>query len=296
PIFSSLLAPLSAWNALLLKASQGAMVAGNPIPVFENLDNPQETIDLNASDEIEYQDESGDVKTQPRINWDRTAAFFLGKGGRFRFASPPVGFSADLDRVSTEMFQLVLRRMHIPSHIVGGDTQVSGQTAKEQMPSWVRFIEGLRDRFAGNVMDDIGGDTQGGGLYELIDLWLRVRRLSDSDVFVAPVIIVWSDVTEGDERIKFEKIKWAHSRKAITTKTALELLNLVEDAASEVEEAESEDRPFVEGPFDDFEGGKLSADGTPDERTDGGSAPRMPRPVGSSTPRMPAFGGGGRTG
>ncbi len=292
PVFAGCLPAFSAWNNLLEKATRGAYVAGNPVPVFENLDNPTETIDLNAADDLEYEAESGEQRVQKRIEWDRIGAFFLGKGGRFRFASPPVGFSGDLQRVSMEMRQLILGRLHIPGHLVGGDLRVSTTGVREQMPSWVRHVEALRDRFAGNVIDDgLGGDVRGGGLHELIDLFLRTRRLFDSDILVYPVVIRWSDVTEGDERIEFEKVKWAHSRRAISTETALGLLNLVEDTASEVDKARQEPRPFAEAVFDDFEGGKLTEDLTPDERTNGG---RAPRPGGSSTPRMPAYGGGGR--
>jgi hypothetical protein len=124
----------------------------------------------------------------------------------------------------------------------------------------------------------------------LAEIWLEYLSLVDKRAMSGTVVVRWSDLSEGDKQLTFEWIKWLHSRGAITTKTALQLSNLIENIDSEYELAQAEYATRIETmQFDDFVGpegkknGNLNADGSPDNRTSGGSAPRMP-----------AFGGGGK--
>lgn len=298
PGYASLLPLWKDYNDMLVKGAQGSKVAGNPIPVFEGLENPEETIDLNAGPEETYVDEKGVEQTQKRIYWDRLVAIVLGKGGAFRFASPPTGFSTDIENIIGLTFKVIQNRTHIPDHMLGGAEGITGESAIAKTPPWVRYIEGRRDLFAGNVEDEELGIDASGGLHELVLVWLLTRKLTDKKIHVGPTVIRWSDLTGEDEKIKFEKVKYAHSRGMITGETALRLLSLVEDPTHEymAGQAELETRLLVEPQGDDFTGGdgQLKSDGSADKRTDGGKSPRKPVAK-SDTPRNPAYGGGGKT-
>lgn len=295
PGYASLLPLWSDYNDMLIKGAQGSKVAGNPVPVFEGLENPEETIDLNAGPEETYIDERGEERKQRRIYWDRLAAIVLGKGGTFRFASPATGFSTDIENVINLTFKVIQNRTHIPDHVLGGSEGITGEAATAKTPPWVRYIEGRRDLFAGNIEDDDLGIDAAGGLQELVQVWLKTRSLYDKKIIVGPTVIQWSDLTGEDQKIKFEKVKFAHSRGMITGETALRILDLVEDPTTEYRmgQAELKTRLLVEPEGDDFTGGKLKEDGSQDNRTDGGSSARKPRPK-ADTPRGPAYGGGGK--
>jgi hypothetical protein len=269
---------LSQINDVIQKGIQGAKVAGNPIPVFENLDDPNEIVDLNAdTTDATYLNEDGEEIDRTVIRWDRSPAIALGQGGRFQFASPSVGFSEDIVGLTKFLFNMIQSKSHIPDHMwAGSDTETeAGVTAKT--PPFVRYIENQRARFAGRGSDTALGIGASGGLYELAEIWLAYLALVDRRAMSGSVVLRWSDLTEDDARTKFEWIKWLHSRFGLTTKTALELSNLVENIDSEYEQAQAERATRVEvDEFDDFTGGNYNEDGSPDERGEGADAPRMP--------------------
>jgi hypothetical protein len=293
PLVQSLRYSLSQLNDLTNKGIQGAKVAGNPIPVFENLDDPQEIVDLNAdTTDAQYMDADGNVKDRTVIKWDRSPAIALGTGGRFRFGSPPVGFSEDILNMIESLFELLQHRSHTPDFLWPGNDTETKAGVEAKIPPWVRFIENQRARFAGQGSDKDLNITARGGLFELAEIWLAYLALVDKRAMSGTVVVRWADLSEGDKQQTFEWVKWLHSRGGLTTKTALVLSNLIENVDYEYEAAQDEYATRIETTsFDDFTGptgskngdGNLTAEGKPDGRKSGGSAPRMP-----------AFGGGGR--
>lgn len=287
---------LSEYDDLMSKSMQGAKVSGNPIPVFENLENPRETIELNATEEEdEYDDKDGNTVTHKVINWEEVGAFFLGKGGKFAMASPPVGFSTDTIAMLKFFREHIRDSAHTPGYVYGGDSTINPNMT-EQTPAWAKFIDRMRDMLCGKAYDDVLKVEACGGLYELIHIYLLTRKLTDPKIIVAPVNILWQEITEDDEKVNFEKIKWIHSRGGITTERALLLLDLIESSeiAEEVAlaKAELKEMMAVMQPTDDFGGTgneeknpSLKKDNTPDTRSGNGA----------DAPRMPAYGGGGKT-
>lgn len=298
PIYETLKQLLSEYNDTMKKGLQGAKVAGNPIPVMENLSDPDETIErLSTAEDETYTDKDGNEEIRRTVKWDEQALIVLGEGGRFIFAAPPVGFSKDILDMLKTLFDIIVKRFHTPEHFWGVGTNI-GKGVEEQFPMWVRFIEGRRDKFAGKASDPVLKTEAQGGLYELADIWLRTRALTDNKVFVGATVIVWSDLTERDKQLTFDWVKYLVSRGAMRMVTALEKSGLVENPEDEYVLAQEEMKTAMMengGIFPDLQANSndIPAPGTP--RTESGGTPDMRGNSGSDAPRMPAFGGGGKT-
>jgi hypothetical protein len=90
-LFEPALPVMSMFDNVTYKTVAGVDLLGNPIPIFEGLDNPTETLALNSTQE-QYTDEQGNLQTRNLLRFDRNAGLFIGKGGSFKFGAPPVGF------------------------------------------------------------------------------------------------------------------------------------------------------------------------------------------------------------
>lgn len=241
PIYERLLRLFRRYDDLLEKGLDGVELMGNPIPVFEGLENIDETIEANATQETEtYFDAEGNVESRPVIRFDRLAALFVGKGGSFDFKSPATGFTEDMKNVLKLLFLLMLDSTRIPEFVWGGAVASSKASAEAQMPPFVMFIEGRRAKLEGIGADDVLGREAQGGMLELIDVWLRTRRLTDPQIVVAPVSITWPELIAEDETVKLARLDFAKRNNLITDETALTQLDLVDDPAAEVEAAQEE--------------------------------------------------------
>lgn len=241
PIYEAMLRLFSRYDDLLEKALDGAELMGNPIPTFEGLENIQETIDVNATNEDEiYTDLEGNSETRKVIRFDRQAAIFAGKGGRFDFKSPTVGFTEDIRAMLKSLFLLLLDHARIPEYLWGGAISSSKASAETQAPPFAQYIEMRRMQLEGSGADDLLGTDAQGGLLELADVWLRTRALVDQRVVVAPVRAEWPPVMSEDERLVLDKVQYARGVGLLTGETALEKLDLVDDPASELAKAEAE--------------------------------------------------------
>jgi hypothetical protein len=243
PIYEGLLRLFRRYDDLLEKGLDGVEIMGNPIPVFEGLEDIDETIDANATAEDEtYTDTEGNSETRKVIRFDRLAALFLGKGGSFKFAGPTPGFTEDLKNTLKLLFLLMLDKTHIPEFIWGNAIASSKASAETQMTPFVMFITGRRQRLEGEGADDLLGREARGGLLELFDVWLRMRRLTDPRIVVAPVQITWPALVEEDQTQKLARLAFAKQHSLITDETTLTQLDLVDDPAGEVGDAQEEAR------------------------------------------------------
>ena len=120
PIYEALLHLFSRYDDLLTKALDGAELMGNPIPVFEGLENIDETIRANQTQEDQtYNDLDGNEEDRELIRFDTRGVIFLGKGGAFKFAAPPVGFTQDIRDMLKLLFLLVMDFSRIPEYLWG---------------------------------------------------------------------------------------------------------------------------------------------------------------------------------
>ncbi len=293
PLFESLREKvLSEFDDIANKSFKGARLMGTPIPVISGLVNPDDFKTSNETQEPdEYIDKDGNEETRDMVKWDENTMLILGEGGDFGLKSPAVGFSADIRNILNDLRRMMRDRTHVPPYMWGGE-ETKKEAVEVQNESWVRIVEGLRDKVAGKTYDEDLGILPDGGLHELAYVWLKMKGLSDAKILVAPTVVRWQDLSKEDRASVFEYIKWLHSRGIVTDRTALEKADIVENVELELETAKEEFETRPQIPGTDFGGvgndvkNPLTAGGKPDQRPG----------VGADSPRMPAYGGGGENG
>ena len=235
PMYEGLLHLFERYDGALEKALDGAELMSNPIPVFEGLEDIQETIENNSEPTDEtYTDQDGNTRSRVRITFDRFATILLGKGGKFQFASPARGFTDDIKSMLKLLFLLILEHVRIPEVVWGGELGQARASASEQMKTFYMHIAGQRLALEGMAGDAVLGVEAQGGLHELLDVWLRTRALVDRRVVVAPLRIKWPALGESDDELN---LKWAdsmHNRGTITDETFVQMSGRVEDPDAEV--------------------------------------------------------------
>lgn len=241
PIYEPLLQLFSRYDDLIVAAIDGAEIMGHPLPAFVGLENINETVRANQTAETgSYIDREGNTQERVEIRFDRDATVWVGKGGDFKFVAPPNGWSGDLRDILKSLFYLVLDNARIPEFLWGGAIASSRASAETQLPPFVQYVAMRRQQFEGRGADDVLGLQPAGGLLELADVWLRTRALLDRRVVVAPVSVRWPEVAAEDEALQLEKVKYAHGAGMLSSVTALETLDLVDDPARELQKAEDE--------------------------------------------------------
>lgn len=236
PIYEGLYHLFERWDILFEKTIDGVELHGNPLPVFENLEDIAATIEANATAQAENgYDAFGNPENRTLLQYDRLGAIMLGKGGRATMLSPNVGFTSDIRTVLREMFLMVANYTRMPEGMWAGATE-KGDIEDKILP-FIKFIESRRSQFDGEGADDVLGNDANGGLLELADIWLRTRRLTDPKVIVAPVRSQYAHLRLEDEQITLQKAIWSHSIGAIGRADALSTLNLVADPVQAVQRA-----------------------------------------------------------
>lgn len=253
PIYEGLLHLFSRYDDLLEKAVDGVELMGNPIPVFEGMENIRETVKANAtSSPSEYIDRDGVTQERVEIRFDQQAALFVGKGGSFKFAAPPTGFSEDIRNVLKSLFLLMLDHTRIPEFLWGGAIASSKASAETQLPPFIQFIEMRRRQFEGSAGDsDLGMDSVG-GLLEILDIWLLYRALVDPRVVVASTMVKrWPELTETNWEILLKWVAYLHGIGGLDTPTSVMLAGVVDDPVEAVKAATAESQKQQEQQ-DDF--------------------------------------------
>lgn len=240
PVYEALYTLLSRYNDLMMKGLDGAEIMGNPIPVFEGMEDVDAVFDYNEVDTEETLDNEGNPVERVRLAFDRLMAVVLGKGGSFKFAAPPQGFTTDIRDMLKSLFLLVLEFTRIPEAVWGGELGSARATAEQQMIPFYQYLEKRRLMIAGRGRDEVLGVEARGGLLEVLDIWLMTRAQSDPQVAVAPVVMEWPDLFESAEEMRFQWVQWMKSLDLITDESAVRASRMFEDAAAEVEAAREE--------------------------------------------------------
>lgn len=303
-IYEALLPVFQHFDDLLMKQLAGAKVMQNPIPVVEGLENITDTIANNSTQEpLQYRDPFSNLVTAPQVVFDTNGIWYLGKGANAKMLGPQVGFSGDARDTLHQLFQLMLNHIGIPEILWGATVEVTRSTAEIQMPPFIRRINARRVLVDGvGAADENSMETQG-GMFEVIDIYLRMRHLVDPDILIAPTQGLWPTVSETEDAVRLQKIIYARGQQMVDKVEGLQLLNLVTDATASVERAD-EEAALNPQPTDDFMQQLNSAahtnmqpdNGAPDEPNvkpeslpplpDGGRRARQPKtgkPVGETT-------------
>lgn len=241
PDYEALHHLFSRYDDLMEKMVDGAELMGNPIPTFNGTSQIEAQFEaMQAQTGEEFVNEMGGVQERNQIDWDGNTAIFAGEGGTFTLTHPGNGFTNDIRNTLKSMFYLLAEHIRIPEAVWGLELSSARATAEEQMKTFYMYIWMKRLQLQGEGADTELGVEAHGGLLELCDIWLRMKALTDSRVKVRPVTLKWSNLTEMDAELKFEKTKDAHNKGVITDKTYLDNLDIVEDAEAEVKEAEKQ--------------------------------------------------------
>ncbi|NIV36427.1 MAG: phage portal protein, partial [Anaerolineae bacterium] len=130
PIHEELRPLYDQYDDLIFKQLDGAKLLGNPIPVFEGMEDIDQVIDQNAPAEYDtYYDKDGNEVTHTQLTLDQNSVMLVGKGGSFKFAGPTVGFTEDTKAALKSLFLLLLDHTGIPEFIWGGELTSSRSTA-----------------------------------------------------------------------------------------------------------------------------------------------------------------------
>jgi hypothetical protein len=241
PVYEALLRLLSRYDDLLNKALDGAELMGNPIPVFSGMEDIDEMLQYNETDEDAYTDADGEEVSLVRLAFDRMAAVILGKGGSFGFASPSAGFTTDVRDMLKSLFLLILEFTRIPEAVWGGELSSARATAEQQMLPFYQMLEKRRTALEGHSGDERLGFEARGGLLEVVELWLQMRALTDAQVVVAPVVIQWDDLYESAEEMRFQWVQYLKSLGLLSDETTVRLSGVVDDATGEIERAAADE-------------------------------------------------------
>jgi hypothetical protein len=237
PIYEAALPIMRRYDDLMYKTCDGVELMGNPLPIFEGLDNPGETLALNSTQE-QYTDAEGNTQTRNLLRFDRNAGIFIGKGGSFKFGAPPVGFTKDSLDTLRQLFLLLLNHTRIPEFVWGGAISSSKASAETQLPPFIRYIEYRRLQLEGEGAMPALGIAARGGYLALIDIWLRTMKLLNPAIVVGAVRIDWPDIDDGDSQFKYMWGSYLSSAGKITDEDTIALAGFWDDPAAVVERAQ----------------------------------------------------------
>lgn len=236
--FEPILWVMSEYHDLGYKSFDGTRIMGNPIPTWQGMKDIRETYEANSFP-IDGVDENGQPNRE--IRFDDLSGIFVGEGGEFKFASPGVGFTKDIRDILKLLYLIMIEHLQIPESMIGGQmvAQALASTV-EQMKSFYQMIVGRRVSIEGSFGDPALGAAPRDGILKMVYLWLRLRSLTDRQVVVEPVTLVWQPLSQADEKLVFEKTRFADQSGLTTKATTLSLLDLVDDPEGEVMRADEE--------------------------------------------------------
>lgn len=221
-IHEDLLKLYDQYDDVIHKQLDGAKLLGNPIPTASGLENLAAVIDANKPmvDET-YLDRDGNEVTRTQLNLDANSFMLIGKGGKFEFVAPPVGFTADTTQALRSLFLLILWRLGITESLWGGELSSARATSETQLTQFAKELRGLQK-------------NNGGWVARLCKIWLQFKALTDPQIIVDKLSVEWPSAIEEDKTLLLEFLKVADAAGLVTPETMLKLMDLVDDPEDEV--------------------------------------------------------------
>lgn len=226
PVYEALLPLFEEYDDVTYKMIDGVKLMGNPVPSIEGLEDLTQVENLNQTqDDDEYTDKDGNDETRKTLRFDKNPLFLIGKGGSLNFKGPQAGFTGDAKTALGLKFLMMLDHTRIPEYLWGGAIASSMASAETQEPPFVSYIQ---ERQKG--MED--------SILQLLRVWLLTKQLVDPQITIGDLIINWLPVKPESTDTMIKKVEVAKQHSLITDETALEKLDLVDDAQAEVEAAQ----------------------------------------------------------
>lgn len=246
PIHDALRQLYDQYDDLIYKQLDGAKLLGNPIPAFVGMEDINATVDANKPASYDtYTDKDGDTATRTQLNLDQNSVVLVGKGGDFKYVSPPVGFTKDTSQALSSLFFLLLAHTGIVESVWGGELTSARATSDTQQDQFVKEIQGYQR-------------DHGGWIVRLAKLWLQTAALVDPRLVVGNLKVTWPLLQEENRETLLKFIQLARQESLLTDETALRLMDLVDDPAKETEAAQEQaderrEQMFPEGDSQAFQ-------------------------------------------
>jgi hypothetical protein len=243
PMYEAAYELLARYDTLFEAATEGGELSGRPIPVFEGMENPRQTVAMNSSSGMddEYLDNQGGLVRRVRMVFDRFSTLVIGKGGRFHFASPSSGFTSDIKAVLKLLFLLFLDFTRIPEGVWGNELSSARATLREQMETFFKYIDSLRTLLQGTIArPELSLSENSEGFMNVLRLWLVARGFIDPKIKMISFELVWPQLSlETSENVR-AWTQWAYAQGFIRRSTALSQSELVEQPEIEIDLAQRE--------------------------------------------------------
>jgi hypothetical protein len=251
-LYDNLLPLFQAYNDLTEKGITGTEALGNPIPVISGLKGVSSIQSNNAPEDTEtYDSIAGNEETRPAINLDRNSMLLLGEGAHADMLAPPTGFTGDTRNMLKALFLLLLDHSRIPEFVWGGAIASSRASAETQAPPFYTYIKRRRNLLSGQPSLNKIGIKAAGGLYEIADIWLTWRALSDRRVVQGEVVLQFDRFNEMDAETSRKWVEMLLKQGSIPSRLANVLSGLVDDPEGAIEEAREELEQSSD--YDDFD-------------------------------------------
>ena len=228
PVYAPLFTNFKRYHDLLNKSLDGIELMGNPVPVAEGLEDPEGSRKANATGTETTTNLEGDSIEDYVIDMDSKDMWWLGKGGVFKYASPG-SFSGDARTMLKLLFLLAIEHCNIPEWAWGGAISSSKASVEAQTPAFIRTVEMWRRWFTPRLVEFLE-------IYYMTTQMMEPLPMVEVDEWE----VDWSPIIAEDATIQLEKIKYLGSIGALSREEQLRLLDLVDDPAMAVEEADQE--------------------------------------------------------
>jgi len=217
------------YNRAMTKSLDGVEIMGNPVPVIEGADDPEETLKSIATSKSNYIDSEGATKERLTVDLTESPFMVLGIDTSLQFRSPMPGFTSDSGRMLEYLFLLMLQSSGIPEWAWGGAIASSKASVEAQMPAFTLLIDVLRLKFLPQFK-------------QILTVWAAYTHLFTRNVVPKQedIDLVFPSIVVADRAQRLLELQFERLDGAITRATALEQLSLVDDPELEVEEAQKE--------------------------------------------------------
>lgn len=219
PEVYALMTLLRRYDDLLNWAITGNKLMGRPTPVLEGIKDLANFLKLFGR---EVEDQTTGEKRKV-IDWTPEQVMVLGDGASFRLASP-AAFANDTQTLLNILFWVLAQHSSIPEFIWGTAVASSNASVSEQMPPFLKFIEGKQGQFEGTPADPLLGSAATGGFHELADIWLRKRKLTDAKISIdVATIVTWPDITDREGQLTRDWVQFLRDEGLLSDRATLAL-------------------------------------------------------------------------
>lgn len=238
PEWEALVPMLHKYGQVFEAAVEGNIRHGRPTPVFSKLGSIQALQKFwdifGKRRTVDHAD--GTTETETYLEFDADKAVTLAETGEFHYQSPQP-FMADVTAIQQLFFYLLVEYGEIPEGFLGSAITGSRASLDTQLEPLVKFIEKKRGFLRL-------------WLTELADIALRMLNLSQPNLNVDTITMLWGDLTRKDGALTVQAVQLGLTEGILDEETALMKLPLDIDNPKEVLAKAKKEREERQAAFD----------------------------------------------